>query len=530
MRLVSHIAKQVLGLFVAVVFLVISSEASACDHYAAPDGSGDAMGGPLGVALAPGTEAQPMLVSDFWNQGLAIAGATLCLKNGIYRGADSMIAPPLSTDGALGAPITVRAQNDGEAFIDGDDLYIPVHIRSSSHWLLEGFNAGNGSTTVIGISGEANNPAHRDSGITIRRVVAWDALISNGSSNNFHVWGISYMDDALLEDVGGFGTGRKIFQIYQSRRVTLRRAFARWEGSGGGSAIPISCLYRSYDVTCENNIALWTAEQQPSINVTSSGRGALAVDWLTTADESWADDGSTPNFDPKNADLRLLGNISIVPATVPNNPGVAPAAPLIPSGSIWLAYMKGIEFIDNLAIANRDDMQVWRILGCQDNVPAGADCDWAIGQDETEAPLVARHNTSWGGNGISTFGGWTVNEDKLIVDYGDPAPNVFTGTQGAQVCHRYEDGVLQDGSGATTTQPLWPWPMNERILAATTLAAGHSAEDVTQRIETLLGPIPSECRAAAVPAMNGPGIALLIASLIAAAWLLTAKSPRSRTS
>jgi hypothetical protein len=72
--------------------------------------------------------------------------------------------------------------------------------------------------------------------------------------------------------------------------------------------------------------------------------------------------------------------------------------------------------------------------------------------------------------------------------------------------------------------------MNERILAATTLAAGHSAEDVTLRIETLLGPIPSECRAAAVPAMNGPGMALLIASLIAAAWLLTAKSLRSRTS
>jgi len=316
-----------------------------------------------------------MLVSDFGNQGLATAGKTLCLKNGIYRGADSMIRPPLSTDGLLGAPITVRAQNDGAAFIDGDALHIPVHVRSSSHSLLERFNAGKGSATEIGVSGEVDNPAHRDSDITIRRVVAWDALISNGSSNNFHAWDISHMDDALLEDVSGFGTGGRIFQIYQSRRVTLRRAFARWVGSGRGSTIPISCLYRSYDVTCENNIALWTAEQQPSIELTRSVRGALAVDGLTPGDESWAEDESNPNFDAKNADLRFLGNLSIVPATVPDNPGVTPSAPLIPSGSTWLAYMKGIEFIDNLAIANRDDMRVWRILGCQDNVPAGAYCD-----------------------------------------------------------------------------------------------------------------------------------------------------------
>lgn len=70
------------------------------------------------------------------------------------------------------------------------------------------------------------------------------------------------------------------------------------------------------------------------------------------------------------------------------------------------------------------------------------------------------------------------------------------------------------------------------ILAATTLAnplaTEHAAEDLTQRIETLLGPIPSACRAAAVPAMNRPGIPSFTAVLMAAAWLLTAR-PRSHS-
>lgn len=59
--------------------------------------------------------------------------------------------------------------------------------------------------------------------------------------------------------------------------------------------------------------------------------------------------------------------------------------------------------------------------------------------------------------------------------------------------------------------------MNARILAATTDAVGHSSEDVTQRVETLLGPIPSECRAPAVPTFNGVGLTLLATLLVFAA-------------
>jgi hypothetical protein len=60
----------------------------------------------------------------------------------------------------------------------------------------------------------------------------------------------------------------------------------------------------------------------------------------------------------------------------------------------------------------------------------------------------------------------------------------------------------------TGTTPLWPWPMNERIRAATAVAgsytgpcascvggrAARTQTDVTAEVEELLGAIPASCR------------------------------------
>jgi hypothetical protein len=52
---------------------------------------------------------------------------------------------------------------------------------------------------------------------------------------------------------------------------------------------------------------------------------------------------------------------------------------------------------------------------------------------------------------------------------------------------RYQNGTL-------TTQPLWPWPMNQRIVEAT-IKSGRTAVDVTATVESMLGTIPSACKA-----------------------------------
>jgi hypothetical protein len=81
------------------------------------------------------------------------------------------------------------------------------------------------------------------------------------------------------------------------------------------------------------------------------------------------------------------------------------------------------------------------------------------------------------------------------------ARNVWTSTTGANLCYRWENGVK-------TTTPLWPWPMNERIKAATVAAGAYRGPcldctggrlarteyDITASIEALLGTIPSACR------------------------------------
>jgi hypothetical protein len=81
-------------------------------------------------------------------------------------------------------------------------------------------------------------------------------------------------------------------------------------------------------------------------------------------------------------------------------------------------------------------------------------------------------------------------------------PSPWTTTTGANLCYRYVNGVK-------STQPLWPWPMNERIKAATAMAGNYAgpcptcsgpmranrvATDVMAEIEVLLGKIPDQCK------------------------------------
>jgi hypothetical protein len=83
--------------------------------------------------------------------------------------------------------------------------------------------------------------------------------------------------------------------------------------------------------------------------------------------------------------------------------------------------------------------------------------------------------------------------------YGSSGASLFAPGEkgGAALCYRYQDGVL-------TKEPLWPWPMNDRIEEAMT-QAGREPVDVTKAIEQLFGPIPAPCRAAPGASASGAG-------------------------
>jgi hypothetical protein len=95
-----------------------------------------------------------------------------------------------------------------------------------------------------------------------------------------------------------------------------------------------------------------------------------------------------------------------------------------------------------------------------------------------------------GGNSYTIGADWQGNNRFQGATLND-VPNPYTGIGGTgPLCFRYVNGVK-------TNVPLWPWPMDERVKDAIALAGSSPlAGDgtVTGEVESLLGPIPDQCR------------------------------------
>ena len=478
---------------------------SECTVWASPLGSpaqGSSLN-PFGSA-SRGTSAQPIQIAEFWE--IAKPGDTLCLTDGIYKGAKSEIAPPEGLSGLPGAPITVRAENDGGVLIDGGLRTsvrgkVPVRLRRNNHFVLEGFDVAYSHAAVISIAGRwtvegaQKGLLRRDwdpiEHVTLRRIVAWDAnprfsdhhecrldpscsvSRKDGWNANYHVIDVAAARDVLLEDVAAFGTGRKIFQVFLSERVTIRRAWGRWEGNAVSHTQTFSCAYRSYDNLCENVLGTWSGEQQDaSISIQGQLKSIVGMDWFKATDQFQL-------RDPYDSGLRILGSIAYLPAGVE----------LPPKNLVAVGYGKGQVLRDIVAYsgATKSPVRALALTGCMKRVG----CTWEQGKARDEAPLIATRLTSITETGtVSVAADWSgAGSARPVIDKQRLAPqplNVWTG-EGARLCHRYVDGIL-------TKVPLWPWPMNERIRLATSYARGR-ATDVDAEIREMFGPIPSECRA-----------------------------------
>jgi hypothetical protein len=203
--------------------------------------------------------------------------------DGPYANSNGMIIPPLGLSGTSGNPITVRALNDGQVDIDGGGVRTPVVLNQNNWFILEGFNAHDSSGTVVNIIASSNTIA--------RRIVAWNA---NGSTN-VHIWSIPNSNNILLEDVAGFGSGRKVFSYFQSQGVTYRRAWGRWESSTQiGPKMVFAPVYNDFSASIENGISTWKTSQS-SID---QPFGTIAVDRI---------DGTN-----RDVFLNILGSISYI--------------------------------------------------------------------------------------------------------------------------------------------------------------------------------------------------------------------------
>lgn len=417
-----------------------------CTHYAAPTGRGN--------GASPGT---PFTLAAFWS--VAAPGDTVCLLDGRYTGASSMIDPPNHFRGAPGRPITVRALQDGKVLIDGEGQRQPL-VLAQNHWIhVEGVNACCSSGGVVQITQGSTNTQ-------IRRVAAWDA-----ADLNVDVVGVHHASHHLLEDVAAWGVGRKTFANAQwGNDVTLRRTWGRWDGSHEtGPKMVYSLIYNNYRNLFENVLGTWgggnmretyrlQCDAQPRNADNSCGK-TFTHGEVFFPYGIFSGNNMYPQFE-HTTNSKILGGIAYV------REGDRMDAPRL----VDYGLQNGITLVDIVAVTGRPGKEMIALRRPR----------------QSGGPNTATNLTGIGGTTNIIEEGWRTRNIRALAA---PPPNgaIFTETPG--ICKRSVNGRL-------TNDPLWPWPMNQRIQEGM-VQSGRPPVDVQADIERLLGPIPAPCTGAA---------------------------------
>jgi len=366
-----------------------------------------------------------------------------------------MIDPPDNLSGAPGRPITVRALNDGKVTLNGQGIRRPVLLNLNNYFVLEGFNAHNSSEAVLGVARSHHN--------IVRRVAAWDAYDGNNA-----IVSVASSQYTLFEDVAAWGIGRKVFNSSQGGDyTTCRRCWGRWEGSHIiGPKMTYTLAYNNYYMLIENSIGTWSGERMQETyrlkcisGQTNSKCGTVRTNYNVEQPEAIYGIDRLDGTD-KDAKSKILGSI----AYVKRNDRFAP------SHLFWVMNMDSIEYKDNVGYIENGSYSSVKTFNLHDS-KYGAQS------------LLARALTSIGGVGYYIAPPW--KPSNIFHGTTFPTGSIFTSSTYARICKRYQDGQL-------TNQPLWPWPMNQRIEDAM-VASGRAPLDVTQTIENMFGPIPQEC-------------------------------------
>lgn len=453
-------------------FLFLPSLAFGTTYYASPSGSGSTCS-----TGSPGTAVACLAILS--------ADDTLILKNGTYQGDNFMLHPTAGLSGTAGHPITVSAETDGGVLIDGQGAREPVLWNNNDYWVVQGFNAANSVDDVMCIfPGSSNN--------IFKRICAWNA---NPNANS-HVWSLWQAPGNLLEDTCAFGTGRKMYETYELSSGTIRRPWAEWnrQDHDFGPYITYSLSYNSDHVIMDNPIGTRDEDADatclpstPPDGCGKSDEGIFSMDRLSEYSDCEVGSGyyggiayilGSQNIvytDNHAAELHggpVFGSTAFRDIALYMTPGTHLGLQRV----LMSGYtVNGDGFGDNGCVsttltANRPLVNITVIGDGDGSHPDSID---------TSSP-----NNGWAQSNYqdyaSTSAAYTGGNTLFVND----------GSHGATVCKQYQHGVL-------TSTPLWPWPMNQRIIDAMT-AAGRTPVDVTATIQSIFGTIPSACRSDSV--------------------------------
>jgi hypothetical protein len=249
---------------------------AATTYYVGPSGNGSVCSQPSPCSLSTGV-------------GKLTSGDTLILQNGTYL--QSLVLYNINyskgdtdSDQPASYYITIKAENDGQAILDGTqyDKNVSrrgsIYIEKSSYLNVEGIATKNcydvdnsGNCSNVWIYPSWNSPAgtapHH---INLRRITAqvttgaWGIRTAAGGWNPiFNIQGQNgtvWTHHILIEDCAAYGWGIHSMLIHKdTHHVTLRRFFGLWEGWEGGNSNKYAwCqnieMYGGHDNILENAV------------------------------------------------------------------------------------------------------------------------------------------------------------------------------------------------------------------------------------------------------------------------------------
>ena len=467
-------------LFVSVVILASlffpSSAKSAHAYYVSPTGLdtnlGTSTSSPWGTFVKAWTVLQP--------------GDTLYLMDGEYK---QVLEPTIN--GTSGNPVTIKALNDGKAVINGEGVRSAVVIGKSWDLITHTRDTINPYGNYINVEGIVAKNSNMDvyqiygRNVNLRRCSGYNA----NPHDNYHVitvWSLgtpANPANVLVEDCVAAGSGRKMLVAYDTYvNVVFRRNFVAWQTWQGDSF----CLGRWPQ---NDGIELYPKayEDQPDVlnnsifenNINFGLTANTGIDLSPNpgmrAGNKFLGDislGTGMRWDPNNSN-----SVKFVPAAITLNPcsynGVSMPSSCGSQGTQCNDFGNATSYRAGMAVGALSSPQVLKNNMFQDifsayngsvGLVAGA---WGAGTTNNQLLNSTFVNNDIGAAPLPVgvpAGTDTTRADlnrfslvrnlkigQMPTGESNPAPGT-----GATLQYRYVDGVL-------TSQPLWPWSMEERI-------------------------------------------------------------------
>uniref|UniRef100_A0A6H1Z9S7 Pectate lyase n=1 Tax=viral metagenome TaxID=1070528 RepID=A0A6H1Z9S7_9ZZZZ len=465
--------RKIIIIYIFLAILLSAIPCFATDYYIKTNGSDAANG--LSVGNAWKTFSKALGVS-----GVA-CGDTLYIENGTYNSNNqysSGYMMYLTKTCTSGNELTIIASNDGQAVIDGETTKQPIKVTTGAAYInIEGLIFRNSSTEVVQVSGTATH-------INFRRCSAYHA--GYGDYNLFIAHGyatyILFEDCVASQKYSGSPTGDSgrygFFLFNAASYSTVRRCYVKYysHAGGGGPCAPFSG-YASNHNTFENNVADLTEATG------ECGGGYGERYWI-----------NIPSIYSAATNHSLYGNIGIAAGTYTvsyfGNVGLT-SSDITWKDNVFYNFAQGIlQSQSDTAVFENNTLYIGNNHGYY-NYGTGSDVilknSSLIGGNptlrDTVAGMTHTYNNIYGstscysgttqGTGeycntkdpaydTTTYGkGAYLMVPTALVGFGDGGVDI-----GAKVLYRYVDGSL-------TSDPLWPWPMENRIYNETGISVTY---------------------------------------------------------